>query len=95
MLSLPEGGVRLLALIGSLMLLAWIIGMLVLTFHNISKTFFGHTFQDDPLVRFFMRQLLIVLWPLVLASEEGHYALYVIWTGRDDRTPPGREDLKP
>jgi hypothetical protein len=86
---------KLLALVGSLLLFVWIVGMLLLTFHNVSKTVFGHTFQHEPGVRFWMRQILIFLWPLVLASEEGQYALYVIWTGKDDKTPPGREDLRP
>jgi hypothetical protein len=86
---------KLLAMIGSLILLVWIVGMLLLTFHNVSKTLFGHVFENEPGVRFFMRQILIILWPLVLASEEGRYALRVIWTGRDDWTPPGRPDLAP
>lgn len=86
---------RLLALIGSLMLFVYIVGALMLTVHNVSKTLFGHVFENEPGVRFWMRQILILLWPLVLASEEGHHALKVIWTGRDDFTPPGREDLRP
>lgn len=86
---------KLLAIAGSILLFVWIVGVLLLTFHNISKTVFGHTYQDDPHIRFWMRQMLIIFWPLVLASEEGQYALYVIWTGKDDRTPPNREDLRP
>jgi hypothetical protein len=86
---------RLLADIGSLLLIIYIVSVLALTWHNISKTLFGHTFEHEPGVRFWMRQILILFWPLVLASEEGRYALYVIWTGKDDRTPPGREDLRP
>ena len=86
---------KLLALVGSLALFIYIVVTLVLTFHNVSKTLFGHTFQNDAGIRFWMRQFLIAAWPLVLASEEGRYALYVIWTGKDDRTPPGREDLRP
>jgi hypothetical protein len=87
--------VKLLALMGDLFLIVWIVGILMLTFHNISKTVFGHTFEKEAGVRFWMREIMIILWPLVLASEEGRYALYVIWTGRDDKTPPHREDLNP
>lgn len=86
---------RLLALLGSLGLMIYIIGVGFLTFHNVSRVLFGHTFEHEAGTRFWMRQLLILMWPLVLASEQGRYALYVIWTGKDDRTPPGREDLKP
>jgi hypothetical protein len=87
--------VKLLALVGSLALFIYIVVLVVLTFHNVSRTLFGHTYQHEAGVRFWMRQFMIILWPLALASEEGKYALYVIWTGKDDRTPPGREDLKP
>lgn len=86
---------KLLALVGSFLLFVYFVGVVLLTFHNVSKTLFGHTFENEAGVRFWMRQILILLWPLVLASEEGHYALKVIWTGRDDFTPPGREDLRP
>jgi hypothetical protein len=74
-----------LALFGSLALGIYIIGALALTFHNFSKGFFGlETGGDSRLLRFFMREILIVLWPLVLVSSEGRHALKVIWTGRDD-----------
>jgi hypothetical protein len=86
---------KLLALVGSLALFIYFVGLLTLTFHNISKTLFGHVFEAEAGTRFWMRQIMLIMWPLVLASEEGRYALYVIWTGKDDRTPPGREDLKP
>lgn len=86
---------KFLAMLGSLLLIVWIVGMIVLTWHNVSKTVFGHVFEDEPGVRFWMRQILIIAWPLVIFSKEGHYALHVIWTGRDDRVPPGREDLRP
>jgi hypothetical protein len=82
-------------MLGSLAFIVWLVGAVTLTFHNVSKTMWGHVFEDQPGTRFWMRQILIIFWPLVLASREGHYALYVIWTGRDDRTPPGREDLRP
>lgn len=83
---------KLIAIAGSILLFIYLIGVILLTFHNISKTAFGHVFEDEPGVRFWMRQILILAWPLVLASEEGHYALYVIWTGKDDRTPPGMKE---
>lgn len=75
---------RLLALFGSLALFAYIVAALILTFHNFSKLMFGHVFEANPRVRFFMRQLLIMFWPLVLASAEGRRALQVIWTGEWD-----------
>lgn len=84
---------KFLGLLGSLVFIVYVVGVLSLTFHNVSKTLFGHTYQHEPFVRFWMRQILIILWPLVLASEEGRYALYVIWTGNNDRPIPGREDL--
>lgn len=86
-----------LAILGSIALFFYFVGVALLTFHNVSKFAFGHTFErtKDPASRFWMRQVLILFWPLVLASAEGRYALYVIWTGNDDRTPPGRPDLAP
>lgn len=86
---------KILALIGNLILIIYLLGLISLTFHNISKTLFGHVYENESGIRFWMRQIMIILWPLVIASEEGRYALYVIWTGKDDRTPPGREDLRP
>jgi hypothetical protein len=86
---------RLLALVGSLALFIYIVAVVLLSFHNFSRTLFGHTFEKEAGTRYWMRQIMIMLWPLAIASEEGRYALYVIWTGRDDKTPPGREDLKP
>lgn len=76
---------KLLALAGSVALFLYIVGVIALTFHNISKGFFGlDTDGDSRLTRLFMRQIMIVLWPLVMASAEGRHALKVIWTGRDD-----------
>lgn len=76
---------KLLALTGSLLLFVYIIGLLLLTFHNLSKGVFAlETGGDSRLVRFFMRQIMILLWPLVLCSSEGRHALHVIWTGKDD-----------
>ncbi len=75
---------RLLALVGSLALFAYLLGILILTFHNISKLMFGHIFEESPRVRFFMRQILIMLWPLVLVSAEGRRALVIIWKGEND-----------
>lgn len=76
---------RLLAIVGSLLLLIYFVGLLTLTFHNLSKGMFGlDTEGDSRLVRLFMRQILILLWPLVLVSAEGRHALRVIWTGKED-----------
>lgn len=75
---------RLLALFGSLALFSYIIGVAVLSFHNVSKILFGHVFEEEPGTRFFMRQILIVFWPLVLASAEGRRALRIIWKGEWD-----------
>lgn len=75
---------RSLALFGSLALFSYTIGVGVMSFHNVSKLLFGHVFEESPRVRFFMRQILIVLWPLVLASAEGRRALKIIWEGKWD-----------
>lgn len=75
---------RLLALLGSAALLVWLVGIAVMTFHNLSKFMFGHTFEQNSRVRFFMRQIMIVFWPLVLASAEGRRALDIIWKGKWD-----------
>ena len=75
---------RLLALIGSVLFIIYIVGFIMLTFHNISKGFFALGDDRIRLTRFFMRQIIILLWPLVLASGEGRHALRVIWTGKDD-----------
>lgn len=74
-----------LALLGSLALLTYIVGLLALTFYNFSKGLFAlETGGDSRATRFFMRQIMIVLWPLVVCSKEGRHALRVIWTGKDD-----------
>lgn len=85
---------RLLGLLGSLFLLVWFVGMIVLTWHNVSRWLFGQSYEPEPAVRFWMRQFIIFTWPLAIFSEQGHHAIRVIWTGRDDLTPPGRDDLK-
>jgi hypothetical protein len=78
--------VKLLALVGSLALFIYIAGALVLTFHNLSKGMFTveEPEGDSRLTRFFMREIVILLWPLIMASEEGRHALRVIWTGKED-----------
>lgn len=78
---------KFIALLGSLMFIVWLVGVLTLSFHNLSKGFFGLDNYVKPyhrLVRFWMREFVILLWPLVLASAEGRHALRVIWTGKDD-----------
>lgn len=75
---------RFLGLLGSVALLVYLGGLGVMTFHNLSKFMFGHVFEQNPRVRFFMRQIMIVFWPLVLASAEGRRALDIIWKGKWD-----------
>lgn len=75
---------KLLALAASLFIFVYVVGFLLLTAHNISKYLFTLEDNDDQLVRFFMREIMILLWPLVLFSEEGRHALRVIWTGKED-----------
>lgn len=75
---------RLLAFFGSLALLIYFCGLVALTFHNFSKSMWAVEDGESRLVRFFMRQIVIVLWPLMLVSAEGRHALKVIWTGRED-----------
>jgi hypothetical protein len=76
---------KLLALVGSLALFIYIIGVLTLTVHNISKSMWAlDDGEENRLVRFFMRQIVILLWPLMMVSEEGRHALHVIWTGKLD-----------
>jgi hypothetical protein len=82
------------AMLVSILLIIYVVALLALTWHNISRTLFGHTYENEPGVRFWMRQIMIILWPLVIASEQGRHALRVIWTGNNDLVPPGREDLK-
>lgn len=74
---------KLLAIAGSIALFVYIIGVLALTFHNVSKGMWALETGEPRLIRFFMREIMIVLWPLVVCSEEGRHALRVIWTGRD------------
>jgi hypothetical protein len=76
--------VKLLALVGSLILFVYIVGVLLLTYHNLSKSMFALETGDNRLVRFFMREILVLLWILVLGSAEGRHALRVIWTGKED-----------
>ena len=69
---------RLLALSGSLALFVYIVVVLAFTFVNVSKWFFG---LDPEEYDFLARQGTIMLWPLVIISEEGRAALKAIWNG--------------
>lgn len=84
---------KILGLLGSLFLFFWFVGMGLLTWHNVSRWLFGQTYENEAGVRFWMRQFLIIIWPLAICSKQGLHAIKVIWTGRDDITPPGRPDL--
>jgi hypothetical protein len=67
---------RLLALTGSLALFVYIAVTLWLTSVNLSK----HLFADPEGENFFWeRQGTILLWPLMIISEEGRAALALIW----------------
>jgi hypothetical protein len=79
-----EAQMKLLALVGSLAAFVYFIGLLTLTFHNISKSMWALETGENRLVRFFMREIIILLWPLMMASEEGRHALHVIWTGKEE-----------
>jgi hypothetical protein len=78
---------KLLGIIGSLMVFFYVVGVLGLTWHNVSRWLFTleEPNKDKPATRFWMRQFMILIWPLVLPSREGRRALRVIWTGVDDR----------
>jgi hypothetical protein len=77
---------KLLGLLGSLAVLVYAVVTLGLTWHNVSRWLFTleEPGRDRPGTRFWMRQLLVFIWPLVVPSEQGRHALRVIWTGKED-----------
>lgn len=71
---------RLLALSGSVLLAAYILGLIAMTAVNISKALFELN-RDEQAYRFWARQGLIFLWPLVGITKEGRATLTTIWEG--------------
>ena len=67
---------RLLALTGSLALFVYIVVAIWLTSVNFSKHLFADEGEEDLL---WTRQGTILLWPLMVISEEGREALALIW----------------
>lgn len=67
---------KLLALTGSLALFVYIAVVVWLTSVNFSKHLFAEQGSEDLL---WTRQATILLWPLMLISEEGREALALIW----------------
>ncbi len=67
---------RLLALTGSLALFVYIAVVVWLTSINFSKHIFADEGAEDLL---WPRQATILLWPLMIISEEGRAALAIIW----------------
>lgn len=74
---------RLLALTGSLLLLVYILGVIVLTCVNLSRWLFDLERNGEG-ERFWRRQGIIFLWPLVIMTAEGRAVLIYIWNDLDE-----------
>lgn len=71
---------RLLAVLASLALAIYVVGVLFFTVSNISKLIFSFK-RHDLGYKFWSRQGIILTWPIALMSEEGRTALPIIWKG--------------
>ena len=72
---------KLIALVGSFLLFIYLLGVLVMTSVNVSR----YLFSDEVTGEFFWnRQLTIVLWPLIIISEEGRDTLTSMWNREQD-----------
>jgi hypothetical protein len=69
-----------LAFFGSLFLGIYILMTLAFTIVNISKVLFELN-REEQGYRFWARQGLILMWPLVAITKEGRETLAVIWEG--------------
>lgn len=73
---------RLIALCGSLALSLYIGVVVWLTSINISRYIFSSEYTADP---FWNRQLSILLWPLMIISEDGRKAMADFWKKEEDQ----------
>lgn len=69
---------KFLGLLGSLGFCIYIVALIVLTSVNVSRYMFDID-RDREGPKFWKRQLLILLWPLVIITAEGRAVLYFVW----------------
>jgi hypothetical protein len=71
---------KLLAMIGDLLLIVYIIGLILMTVMNVSRSLFDPMVGTDKM-GFWPRQGMVFIWLLALFSESGIEAFKIIWTG--------------
>lgn len=70
---------KLLAVLGSLLFVIYILVVLSLTVVNVSKMVFGDL--EERHTKFGMRQAMIMIWPLACITHEGRNMIRLIWDG--------------
>jgi hypothetical protein len=72
---------KLLAVLGSIAIFVYIMGLILLSVMNVSRAMFDKYIQENEGFGFLARQGMVFIWPLALFSNSGQKAFKLIWFG--------------
>jgi hypothetical protein len=74
---------KLLAMMGDLILITYLIGLILMTVMNVSRSMFDPMILGEDKMGFWARQGMVFVWLLAMFSDSGIKAFRIIWTGDD------------